>query len=269
MTMSPPVSHPPAVILAAGRGNRLLPLTADRPKCMLEIGGRPIVLHQIDALLAAGVERIEIVTGHGAPLVERTCRSAFAGPVADGLRFAHNADYDTTTSLWSLGCTTWPVDPGGLLILNSDVLFDAALIGLLLADPREQVLLAEFSVALGEEEMKIQTEGGQATGRTGDRIRAISKTLDPPSAHAENLGVLKVGPVAGARMLEAARDPAAHHHGLCWVPDAIHRLLDEIPFHALATGGLPWIEIDYEHDLARARDEVWPRIARRVESAGS
>ena len=105
---------PPAVILAAGRGNRLLPLTADRPKCMLEVGGRPILLHQIAALEAAGVPLIEVVTGHGATLVEAACRACDAGR----LRFAHNADFDTTTSLWSLGRTKMDPSEAGLLILN-------------------------------------------------------------------------------------------------------------------------------------------------------
>jgi choline kinase len=244
---------PPAVILAAGRGNRLLPLTADRPKCMLEVGGRPILMHQIDALFAAGLDRIEIVTGHGAELVREACRPLDG----DRLHFAHNAAYDTTTSLCSLGCTSWEPGPGGLAILNSDVLLEPDLIRKLLADPRPQVLLADFTVDLGEEEMKIQTD----EGRPGGRIRAISKTLDPAAAQAENLGVLKVGDAAARAMLRLARDPDSQRHGLCWVPDAIHKLLADIPFHTLPTGDRPWIEIDYNHDLARARDEVWPRMA--------
>jgi 5-formyltetrahydrofolate cyclo-ligase len=228
------------VILAAGRGNRLLPLTADRPKCMLKVGDRPILLHQIATLEAVGVRRIEVVIGHGAALVEAACRTL------DGerLRFARNEHFDTTTSLWSLGCTTLEPGPEGLMILNSDVLLAPALAARLLADRREQVLLADFGGLLGEEEMKIRAD---ADGR----IRAISKALDPATAQAENLGVLKVGREAAVRMLALARDPDSDRRGLCWVPDAIQQLLGEIPFYALSTGGLPWIEIDYAHPPLR------------------
>ena len=97
---------PPALILAAGRGNRLLPLTKDRPKCLLEVGGEPILIHQLRALRRAGVRRFEIVTGHGEAIVRALCES-LAG---DGLTFSHNEHYATTSSLCSLGCVR--TEPG-------------------------------------------------------------------------------------------------------------------------------------------------------------
>ena len=253
--MSDPRSKPipPALIMAAGRGNRLLPLTHDRPKCMLEVGPAPILLHQIQALKAAGVERIEIVTGHGEGLVRQGC-VAFSG---NGLYFSNNDHYETTTSLYSFGCTRTRPGDEGFLILNSDVLFHPDLLLRLIDDPREQVLLADFSGRLGEEEMKICVNGDS-------RITAISKSLDPAEAQAENLGVLKVGRRAAERMLELARtseEPEALITGLCWIPDAINALVSEFEFFALPIGGLPWIEIDYQHDLKRAREQVWPALA--------
>ena len=52
-----------AVILSAGQGRRLLPMTKNSPKCLLPIAGKTIIEWQIDALLAAGIEEISIVTG--------------------------------------------------------------------------------------------------------------------------------------------------------------------------------------------------------------
>ncbi|MHB8619167.1 MAG: nucleotidyltransferase family protein, partial [Chloroflexota bacterium] len=49
-----------AVILAGGRGERLMPLTADRPKCMVELAGRPILAHQLEWLAAEGVSEVVI-----------------------------------------------------------------------------------------------------------------------------------------------------------------------------------------------------------------
>ena len=243
-----PIKPPPAVLLAAGRGNRLLPLTKDRPKCLLEVGGDPILIHQIRSLRAADVPHIEIVTGHGDALVRKLCASLDGAAVM----FAHNAAYATTSSLDSLGCANTDPSDRGLLILNTDVLFAPRLLDRLLQDPREQVLLTDMACGLGEEEMKICTDAD-------DRITAIGKTLDPLVAQGENLGVLKVGPHAAGRMLEIARMPDVSRD-LKWVPDAIGLLLDEMPFYTLSTGDIPWIEIDYRHDLKRAREEIWPRI---------
>jgi choline kinase len=146
------------------------------------------------------------------------------------------------------------LDPSdaGLLIMNSDVLFHPLLLQRLLADKRENVLLADFASGMGEEEMKIRID-------TDYRITAISKLIDPVDAQAENLGVLKVGPEAGRCILELARVPQEQNQ-LCWIPDAINYVLPDMDFFALNTGGLPWIEIDYHHDLQRAREHILPAI---------
>ena len=212
---------PPALIMAAGRGNRLLPLTHDRPKCLVQIAEETMIELQLRALRAAGVERIEIVTGHGDALVRQAC-AAFAG---DGVTFSLNEYFDTTSSLFSLGCVRTEPGEEGVLILNSDVLFHPDLLRRLIDDPRPQVLLADFTGSMGEEEMKICVD-------PDTRITAISKALDPTLAQAENLGVLKVGREAARRMLELARAPGGGE-GLCWIPDAIHALREEFDFHTL------------------------------------
>ena len=59
-----------AVLLAAGRGTRLGAITANYPKPLLDVGGRPIIAHILDGLVAAGIEQVAIVTGHFAELLE-------------------------------------------------------------------------------------------------------------------------------------------------------------------------------------------------------
>ena len=222
----------------------MLPLTEDRPKCLLEVGPRTMLEHQLQALRMCGVTSIEIVTGHGAERVEETC---------DGLAtYVHNADYARTNSFDSLGCATIEFGPEGLLVLNSDVVFHPELLKRLLDDPRENVLLADFDVAMGEEETKIVVDEQH-------RILQISKALDPAKAHAENLGIVRFGPAAARSIIKLGadrdRDP-----GMLWVPDGIHHLRDEFEFYALGAEGSPWIEVDYVHDLERAREVVYPRI---------
>ena len=59
-----------AIILAAGQGCRLLPYTKDRPKCLLEVGGKSILEHQVEALHAQDIDRITVVTGYLGHLIQ-------------------------------------------------------------------------------------------------------------------------------------------------------------------------------------------------------
>lgn len=239
------VQPPAALILAAGRGSRLKEYTRERPKCLLEIGERTIIEHQIRALRLAGVTSIQVVTGYGAEQVREVC--------GESVSYAHNEDFDSTNSFDSFGCATLKPGSGGLLVLNSDVLFHPSLIARLLESPRENALLADFEAGLAEEEMKI------AVDDTG-RITSISKRLEPEEADAENLGVLRLGPAVAARMLELSRGQGLAEAKIAWVPDGIHHLRTEFPFYAVSAEGFPWTEIDFAEDLMLARDEIYPLV---------
>ena len=59
-----------AVLFAAGRGTRLGAITANYPKALLEVGGRPIIVHILDGLVRAGIADVAVITGHSAGLLE-------------------------------------------------------------------------------------------------------------------------------------------------------------------------------------------------------
>src|SRR5262245_15243198 len=167
------VTHAPrsAILLAAGCARRLKHLTADRPKCLLEVGGRTLIEHQIAALAAGGVRDVVVVTGYRAEQVEALC-----GATA---RFVRNPVFDTPTSLYSLHLAlqelnapraalaapsrarTEPGDAaGGFVLTNADVLFHPELLARLLKSPHPDALLYEPSASLGDEEMKVRVVEG-------------------------------------------------------------------------------------------------------------
>lgn len=90
--------HPlAAVILAAGRGSRMKALTADTPKCLLELAGRPLLHWQIDALRTAGVENIHVVTGYQGQRLREQAETW-------GFTTAENPEWEHTNMLSTLLC---------------------------------------------------------------------------------------------------------------------------------------------------------------------
>lgn len=232
------------MILAAGAGRRLFPLTRDRPKCLLAVGGRPILVWQLDALATCGIRDVVVVTGFGATAVRATCDAR--------ARCVHNADYATTNSLYSLAVAEEAVAGRPLLLLNGDVLFTPLLLRGLLEAPFADGLLVDFEAPLDAEAMKVAVRGGL--------VLAIDKGLGPEEADAENVGVVKFSRAGTAALFRAARALLAEGQAGAWAPAAYARLLRERPLAALGTGGLPWIEIDFPEDLERAEREILPRL---------
>src|SRR4051812_32120303 len=102
-----------AILLAAGEGNRLRPHTADRPKCLVPLWGRPLLDYALHCLRSCGVEEIAIVTGHQADRLERY-----------GLETFHNEHFATTNMVASLFKAACLFDGSqDLLIAYTDILY--------------------------------------------------------------------------------------------------------------------------------------------------
>lgn len=70
------------VILAAGEGTRMRPLTTDRPKALVRVAGQPLLSHAFDALLSVGADRLVVVVGYrGSDIVDRYGDSYHATPI--------------------------------------------------------------------------------------------------------------------------------------------------------------------------------------------
>ena len=101
-----------AIILAAGQGHRLWPYTQDRPKCLLDIGGKTILEHQVHALLAQGIDRITVVTGYLGHMIRDV--------LGEQAQYITNQHYTETSSMYSLWLARGAALEG-CLILNADV----------------------------------------------------------------------------------------------------------------------------------------------------
>ena len=120
-----------ACLLAAGTGSRLRPLTESTPKCLTEIGGRPLLERLVSCLRDQGFERLLVVVGH----LEERIRSFLDDCAGDlVVEYVRNPLYETTNNIYSLWLAGTALDEPFLLI-ESDLIFDASLIeGLLVPD---------------------------------------------------------------------------------------------------------------------------------------
>ena len=155
-----------AVILSAGQGKRLLPLTAEQPKCNLSINSRSILEWQIQGLLQCGIESIHVVVGFRADKVETVLTSRFESHPISTL---FNPFFSLTDNLMSC----WIARPAMMkdfVLLNGDTLFETAVLEVLLqAPPAPITLVTDEKSYYDADDMKVITHGTQ--------LARIGKTL--------------------------------------------------------------------------------------------
>jgi choline kinase len=233
-----------ALILAAGRGSRLGDAAGGLPKCLLEVGRRPLVEHQLDALSAAGVGPVAMVVGYAADEIRERL----------GLKveYLFNPEFSTTNSLCSFGLARDWVK-GGLIVMNCDILFDPRVLDRLLAAGGDAIAY-DSSSGDGREHMKVVVVDG--------RLVDMGKELPPSTAAGENVGILCFTEGTAAALFERTRALLEQGRRKDFLGAAVREIAKERPIEAIDIAGLAWGEIDFPYDLDRARKEVWPAIAR-------
>ncbi|MGH6819916.1 MAG: NTP transferase domain-containing protein, partial [Methylocella sp.] len=150
------------IILAAGQGKRLLPLTADVPKALLDIHGRTLVGRQIDAFAACGLNDFVVVTGYGAPRMEESL-AAIAGQRGISIRTVYNPFYAVADNLASCWLARHEMT-GDFIQVNGDNVFRADLVERLLAAPEAPVTVAvNRKDSYDADDMKVMMDGGRLT----------------------------------------------------------------------------------------------------------
>lgn len=230
-----------AVYLAAGEGRRLAPLTDERPKAMIEIGGISLAERSLRSLRSAGVEHVLAITGHQKRVMEEL------DGLVDELRF--NPRYDRANNVYSLWSAS-DVVARGCYIVNCDVLFEQAIAERLVAAEGSAVLCAADH-GVDEESMKVVAEDG--------RVQRLSKQA-PIDSNPEYIGLTRVDPEHGPRLVEILTDHVGRGDVGVYYEDALQELAAEVPIGLVSVDGLAWIEIDDHDDLELARQSVLQRV---------
>lgn len=244
---------PPVVILAAGKGERLGMLTAQRPKAMLDVGGGPLLGRALSALEGAGFERALIVAGHAADVIDAFLQT-WSGAI--GRRVVHNLRYAVTNNIVSL-LTASDELGHGFCLMNSDIIFEPGILHDLRTRDRGVWLVVDRDEPLGDEEMKVEAT---AAGL----VRRISKRLPPDQCIGEYIGIARFDARGASAVVEAARRLVAGGGEHLYYEDAIDAAAPLLKARMLFTDRRPWTEVDDLADYERAR-----RVAAQIDQAAA
>jgi choline kinase len=238
-----------AIILAAGRGSRMGPLGGDRPKCLVELEGKPLIERQIAALRRGGVDQIGVVRGYCAAMID-----------LPGLSYFANQRWAETNMVISLAAAAPWLRSGPVIVSYSDIFYRGELVRGLAAAPGQLVVAYDrawrrlwtrrFADPLADAETFRINAGGQL-------VEIGGKTARIEDIEGQYMGLLKFTPASWSAVeallatLDAASRDRLDMTGL------LRRLLDEkeMAIDTFGTDG-QWGEIDNPEDVALYRKMI-------------
>jgi choline kinase len=227
-----------ALILAAGLGTRLAPITDDRPKSLVPVNGKPILMKQIENLRENGITDITIVSGYKADILEQAVHSRFPE-----IKLIESRDYAATNNMYSAYLAREEMAQQSFLMMNADVFFDSSVVRALLDFPGENAIVTDIGRYL-EESMKVVEKDG--------RLWEIAKTVSREDALGASIDLYKFSPEGGQAFFSKCREYIEEKGELrLWSEVALNEVLKQVPFSACPLSGR-WLEIDNHEDLAAA-----------------
>lgn len=251
-----------AIVIAAGRGRRLMPYTDQMPKCLVPVDHRSILGVQLEAFRAHGVDDVVIIRGYLGDVL--TARGGELGQV----RFVDNPDWEHNNILESLFCAEQEIE-GPLLLTYSDIIFTPAVVERLVAAPGDVCLIIDRAfrdVYEGRTDHPLPEAEVSDLDERGLVRRVGKRALPPEDAYGEFIGLAKLSAVGAAWMRDAWRELRASYRGreqepfqrapsfrAAYLTDMLQHLIESgRPIHPVAIDG-EWREIDTVQDLERAR----------------
>lgn len=230
-----------AIILSAGRGKRLTPLTDALPKCLVRLHDRPLLEWQMRALAACGVSRVSVVTGFGSAAVESALRGMRLPGEARAIFNPFHAVADNIGSCWAASAAF----AADTVLLNGDVVFEPAVLArVLAADGPDIAVTVSGKADYDADDMKVRIEGSWLT--------RVSKQLEGPVS-GESIGMIRFRRAGSARFLAAMRAALDAPGGVSlWYLSVIDALARKGGVGVTRVDGLSWAELDFPRDLRAA-----------------
>lgn len=254
-------NNPSAIILAAGQGTRLRPITDSRPKCMVEVCGKPILKWQIEMLRAAGVTDITVVTGYKQEAIPD-----------EGIRKVYNPEFATTNMIESLFCAEEQLR-GEVIISYGDIITTEKVIREVIGHPGEIVVASDeqwyaywserFEDPLSDAESFVKKANGKVESlgqKTGELSLIQSQYIGLIKLNED--GCSKLKEVYGSARNDQDSETNAWGSGRplrqAFMTDLLNHIAREGElFYQPVNRG--WVEIDDPHDLKVAEEIIQNR----------
>ena len=235
-----------AIILAAGIGSRISPLTNNYPKSLLKIYDKTILEMMISHIQDCHINDIVFVTGYLEEQIKEYVNINFPDLKA---YFVTNEKYAETNTGFSLLLAKDFVENSDFIKFDADVVFDKEILKKLIECPYENALCIDKNIHLDAEEIKVIIDDK-------NKILKASKTVDPQKAIGESIGIEKIGKNTAKLLFqeleEVMKDKKNHQE---YYEVAYERLIEKgESFHALDITGLVWVEIDTKEDFELAKN---------------
>ena len=242
-----------AIIIAAGPGSRLMPITNERPKCLLDVGGQTILERALQALRENGIQNIVVVRGYSGHLINYP-----------HLTYCHNPDFEKNNILRSLFYAEDEMDDA-FIFSYSDILYSSEIVARLMGSEADIALIVDVNWIEryeGRDQHPV-SEAELVEVENGRVVRIGKGVVSPEEAHGEFIGLAKFTR-SGAEVMKATyhrvakEGPSAPFQCAAslekaYMTDLIQELVDNgsLVQSVDIEGG--WMEIDTPQDLERAR----------------
>jgi choline kinase len=245
-----------AIILAAGRGQRLQqPEHQQIPKCLLRFGGKTLLERHLLALRECGVAEVVLALGFKRELIEAEIDRMRVTPAPE---IVVNPAFELGSVL-TVHTVAEPLRRGGeVLLMDADVLYHRRILKALVAGERSvNRVLMDRDFEAGDEPVKLCLSGGVPV--------ELRKRVDPDLQYdsvGESVGFFRFDEAGARRLAQIVAGYVARGASDMPHEEAVRDLIRERDhaFDVADVTGLPWIEIDFPNDVARAEREILPEL---------
>ena len=236
------------IILAAGIGSRLAPLTDELPKSLVPVNLKPILQYQIESYLLADIQRINIVVGYKGEKIEEFIKKHYNG-IQTKFNIIRNDDYRTTNNMYSLYLALRSINSDSFILSNADVVVKSNLVKKILEDKITSGIAFQGD-NYNEESMKV-------TINEQNSITKISKQILKENASGTSIDFYKFSGEAKLALEKEIFYTIEEKKDLnSWTEVAIDNILNSGLIKGINIGDEFWYEIDDHTDLENAEDKL-------------
>ncbi|MCU1727291.1 phosphocholine cytidylyltransferase family protein [Pseudomonas sp. 7P_10.2_Bac1] len=236
-----------AIILAAGIGRRLHGW--EGPKGLIQFGGKTLLARHLQTLRELGITDIFVTAGHQAEAIRAELQT-----LDDQATVVVNERFSLGSAISVLVHESLLRSGRPIVLMDADVLYAEDILTRLIQSAHESALLVDMH-EVDDEAVKVCFKAGQI-------VDFEKRPEHPYETCGESVGFFKFSPAAAAALADLCERHIAEHGPKIEYEAPLRELILENPaqFGVEVVTGLPWVEIDFDHDVIRAREQVLPHL---------